>query len=110
MWAARLWGKAEALRETVGAPMPPVYRADYEQAVAATRTALGEEAFDIARTEGRTMELEQVLSAPVSGPLPEAAEARQPSAPPAGRASPAPAGLTAREVEVLRLVAQGPRG
>ena len=27
--AARLWGTAEALREAMGTPLPPVYRADY---------------------------------------------------------------------------------
>ncbi len=44
--AARLWGTAEALHEAEGAPMHPVYCADYEQAMAAVRrTELGEEPF-----------------------------------------------------------------
>jgi predicted ATPase len=30
-WAAQLWGAAEALRERLGTPMPPVDRADYER-------------------------------------------------------------------------------
>jgi len=62
-WAARLWGAAETLRQHSGAPMPPVYRTDYEQAVVAARTALGEEAFATAWNEGRTMPLEQVITA-----------------------------------------------
>ncbi len=62
-WAARLWGAAETLRQHIGAPMPPVYRTDYEQAVVAARTALGEEAFATAWNEGRTMPLEQVITA-----------------------------------------------
>lgn len=32
-WATRLWGTAEALRKAIGAPLPPIERADYEQAV-----------------------------------------------------------------------------
>src|SRR5207302_2106787 len=59
--AARLWGTAEALREAIDAPMPPLDRADYEQALAAAHTALGEEAFASAWAEGRTMTPEQAL-------------------------------------------------
>src|SRR5262249_31502115 len=39
-WAARFWGAAEALREAMGTPIPPVYRADYERSVATARTQL----------------------------------------------------------------------
>jgi predicted ATPase/class 3 adenylate cyclase len=62
IWAARLWGTAEALREGLGTPLPPVYRADYERAVAAARTQLGEQAFATAWAEGRTMTLEQAVN------------------------------------------------
>ncbi len=62
MWAARLWGTAEALREAIGALMHPVYRTEYEQAVAAARTELGEEAFAAAWAEGRTAPVEQVIN------------------------------------------------
>ena len=62
-WAARLWGKAEAQRETYGIPLAPVYRADYEQAVAAARAHLDEQSFRAAWAEGRSMNLEQVLAA-----------------------------------------------
>lgn len=44
-WAARLWGAAEAMRETVGNPIPPAYLHEYQQAVAAAREQLGQEAF-----------------------------------------------------------------
>jgi predicted ATPase/class 3 adenylate cyclase/DNA-binding CsgD family transcriptional regulator len=106
-WAARLWGAAEALRESIGAPLPPVERANYERSVAAARAKLGEQYFAVAWAEGRSMTPEQVLDArgvptlftPNSGEL---------SLPPAQKSSPIyPDGLTAREVEVLRLVAQG---
>ncbi len=60
--AARLWGAAEALREAIGAPMPPVYRADYERAVVTARAQLDEEAFAAAWAGGRTIPLEQVIN------------------------------------------------
>ncbi len=60
--AVGLWGTAEALREAMGAPMHPVYRADYEQAVAAARAQLGEEAFATVWAEGRTTPLEQAIT------------------------------------------------
>jgi predicted ATPase/class 3 adenylate cyclase len=60
--AVGLWGTAEALRQAIGTPMHPVYHADYEQAVAAARTALGEEAFATAWAEGRTTPLEQFIT------------------------------------------------
>ena len=59
--AARLWGTAEALREAIGVLMYPVYLADYEQAVDAARTELGEEAFATAWVQGRTTPVEQVI-------------------------------------------------
>ncbi|SRR6266699_1196301 len=106
-WAARLWGAAEALRDTRGTPLPPVYRADYERSVAAARTQLGEQSFAAAWAKGYTMTPGQVLAAqePVTLPTPISAE---PSSPPPAKPPPtSPDGLTAREVEVLRLLAQG---
>jgi len=60
--AARLWGAAEALRKAIGAPLPPVERAGYEQAVAAARSQGSEEAFTAAWAEGHVLPLEQVLA------------------------------------------------
>jgi hypothetical protein len=62
-WAARLWGAAETLRDGMGTPIPPAYRADYERSVASARSQLGEQAFAAAWEEGRAMTLEQVLAA-----------------------------------------------
>ena len=62
-WAARLWGAAETLRETIGAPIPPVERPAYESSVTAARAQLGEKPFATAWAEGRTMTPEQVLAA-----------------------------------------------
>jgi hypothetical protein len=59
--AARLWGAAETLRETIGTPLPPVERPSYESAAAAARAHLGEHAFAAVWNEGREMTLEQAL-------------------------------------------------
>jgi ATP/maltotriose-dependent transcriptional regulator MalT len=102
-WAARLWGAAEMLRQTIGTPMAPVNRAGYERALATSRQELGEQIFDTAWAQGRAMTPEQALSAQeaVLPPL----EVKQLPVPLA-RETP-PVGLTTREVEVLRLLAQG---
>ena len=100
-----MWGTAEALREAMGTPLPPVYRADYERAVAAARTQLGEKFFVTAWVQGHNMTLEQALAAQtaVRGSI----SAEPLSTPPAKSPPTYPAGLTAREVEVLRLLATG---
>jgi predicted ATPase/DNA-binding CsgD family transcriptional regulator len=107
VWVGRLWGAAEALREAMGTPLPPVYRADYERAITAARKHLGEKAFAAAWAEGRVMTPEQAFAArePLATPTPTLAE--QSSPPPVRVRVTYPDGLTAREVEVLRLVAQG---
>ena len=103
--AARLWGVAETLRESCGIPLTPVERADYEPAVAAARTHLGEQAFAAAWAEGRSMTLDQVLASPGRAAVSILAGHPLTSM---GKPTPAsPAGLTVREVGVLRLVAQG---
>lgn len=102
-WAALLWGAAEALRETIGMAIPPVWRAGHERSAAAVRTHLGEKAFAATWAEGRTMTPEQTLAAQRRAPMP----AEHTTAPPVKAAIPYPAGLSAREVEILRLVAQG---
>jgi predicted ATPase len=61
-WSVRLWGRAEALRDAIGAPLQPIERAGYEQAVAAVCDHLGESAFVAAWTQGRAMTTEQVLA------------------------------------------------
>jgi predicted ATPase/DNA-binding CsgD family transcriptional regulator len=101
-WAARLWGAAESLREVMGAPLPPLWRADYERAVAAARTSLGERECTALWVEGRAMSLEHLLAdrepVPLSSPAPTT---------PSSSAVTPPAGLTPREMDVLRLLAQG---
>src|SRR5579884_2396397 len=104
VWAARLWGAAEVLRKTIGEPVSPVEHAFYERAIMDTRRRLGERAFEAGWDQGRTMTPDQALQAQL--PLP--ALSASPSTSVAGRMPIAyPAGLTVREVEVLRLVAKG---
>ncbi len=106
-WAARLWGTAEAQREAYSTPLPPVYRADYEQAVAAAHTQLGEQTFATAWAEGRTMTPDEVLTVQGAVMVPAPLPTERPSPSPAKAAVIYPNDLTAREVEVLLLVAQG---
>jgi len=106
IWATRLWGAAVALRDTIGAPMPPIKRAGYERAVAAVRIHLGEKAFAAAWSQGRMMTPEQALQArDLHTTLHQSSKGAVVAS--LAKAPPYPAMLTAREVEVLRLVAQG---
>ena len=60
--AARLFGAAESLYIPLRFEMSAKERAEHDQAVAAARAALGEEAFAAAWEEGKRMTLEQVVN------------------------------------------------
>jgi non-specific serine/threonine protein kinase len=60
--AARWWGAAEALRESLGLPLPPNEREEYDRKRSAARKALGEEPFATAWAEGRAMTPEQAVA------------------------------------------------
>jgi len=107
LWAARLWGTAEALRDGMGTPIPPVYRAAYERSVAAARSQLGEQVFATAWAEGRSMTLDQVLGEQGKAEVTTPASTEQPARPNSKPSPSYPDGLTAREVEVLRFIARG---
>ena len=119
LWAARLWGVAEALREAISVPLRSFERAINEWGIAKVRSQLGEEAFATAWAEGRTMTPAEVsLLSPDSAAQERAVEtvgasrADTPSklTQPASTVTSLPnsaAGLTGREVEVLRLLAMG---
>ncbi len=106
-WAARLWGSAEAILEAIGALKHPVYRTSYERAVAHARTQLSERDFAIVWAEGRSMSLEQTLAAQDEVMTSSTITAELPLAPPTKQPVIQHEELTAREVDVLRLVAQG---
>ena len=59
--AARLFGSAERVHETLGWRLPPADQADHDERVASTRAALGESIFAAAWAEGRAMTLEQAI-------------------------------------------------
>ncbi len=96
---------AQALRETIGTPLPSFFQALHEFTLASVRAHLREQAVARAWEEGRTTAPEQALTAQghvtLLEPLPAA------PTPPPKPAATSPAGLTTREVEVLRLLAQG---
>jgi DNA-binding CsgD family transcriptional regulator len=96
----RLFGASEAILENVGTPLYVQIqdRAVYDHAVEELRSYFGEGAFEAAWAEGRAMAPEQAVGYALQPPsVPE-------------QASPSasfPAGLSAREIEVLGLLARG---
>jgi DNA-binding CsgD family transcriptional regulator len=98
-WAAQLWAAAEALRDVLGISIPPVERTEYERTRSLVRVHLGERTFAATWAQGRALTPEQAV----------AAQGQKPLLPSNTAVSPPmyPAGLTAREVEVLRLLAAG---
>jgi DNA-binding NarL/FixJ family response regulator len=106
--AARLWGAASAVRDEIHALLPPAYQADYAPFLAKVRDALGEQAFATAWAEGRAMTLDEAIALAKASPTVEP-EAVPPTTRPtyAARTPPSDYGLTPREFEVLRLVANG---
>ncbi len=57
--AARLYGAAAALRERLGAPLPPCDRAEYQRRLARLRATLGKQALALAWAEGRALSYDQ---------------------------------------------------
>jgi len=102
-WAVRLWSVAHSLREAIGTPLSPIERAVQEHSMAAARIHLGGEMFEATWAQGRTMTLEQALTEQGQATISIA----QSSTPPAKSPATFHDGLTTREIEVLRLVAQG---
>ena len=99
--ATRLFGAAASLREEIGAPRPPAFRAYCERDLATARRQLDEDAFAEARTEGRGMGLQAAIEYALDQPT------GQEQISPVEPAPRHPYGLSAREVEVLRLVTEG---
>jgi predicted ATPase/DNA-binding CsgD family transcriptional regulator len=101
--AARLFGAVEALAEASGIAMRPADRAANERNLAAVRAHLAEPEFVLAWNASRAMSTEQIITEALA----HASQTRQPEEATASLTPLATAGLTGREAEVLRLLAQG---
>jgi tetratricopeptide (TPR) repeat protein len=60
--AAHLFGAADTLREAVGASVLAFYRGDYERAIGAARTALGQQRFESCWTAGRALSPDEAVA------------------------------------------------
>lgn len=114
---ARLRGASEALRELISAPLPARERPDQDRLVTNLRNNLGKDGFAIAWSAGRTMSVVDAIAL-AAALIDQIGEGRpnpaaQPSRPAAVAVSPTADSmeltekLTARELEVLRLIAEG---
>ncbi|MFN8444021.1 MAG: LuxR C-terminal-related transcriptional regulator [Caldilineaceae bacterium] len=102
--AVRLLGTTEALRQVIS----PSYRSAIGAEISALHTQLGDAVFAAVWAEGRALSAEQAidyaLALPTTPALPFLPGVHEPAP---LISSTYPAGLTAREVEVLRLLTQG---
>lgn len=97
--AAQILGAGQALRERIGSPVEAFLYSQLERDTTTLRATLGADAFATNWDAGYAMPLSDAVALALQ-PLPptSADSSQQPSY---------PNGLTAREVDVLRLVAQG---
>jgi predicted ATPase/DNA-binding CsgD family transcriptional regulator/transcriptional regulator with XRE-family HTH domain len=99
--AVRLLGTVAALLSASNQLLDPVARSDYDRSTAAARAHLDEVTFDQVWAAGLALSLKEAIAEAF------ALAASVELAIPDSTLSAYPAGLTPREVEVLRLVAQG---
>lgn len=105
-WTVRLWAAAQGLREAMGCALTPIERQEHEERIAAVRTLLGEENFQIVWKQGLCMTPEQVFSG--RGTVCETTSAPILPARTAEAMTPAPTSkLTRREREVMSLLVEG---
>ncbi len=109
--AARLLGAMESLNDSLGTAHPPGRREELPQAVASARTALGETAWTEAWDAGRALPLTDAVAEAIRVASAAIDPASHAEADVAASAAVVPSversGLTAREEDVLRLLAQG---
>ena len=103
IWAARLFGAAEVLREAMGAPMPQIGRPEYERQVAKVRDVLGDACFAAFWEQGCCMTPGQAFSERDRALSPAYTATRSSAIQSEIKAL----GLTSRELEVLTLLNQG---
>jgi predicted ATPase/DNA-binding NarL/FixJ family response regulator len=97
--AARLLGATAALRDQIGAAIEDWNRSTHERVATLVQAALSPAAFEAAWLAGKTLSLEAVFA--------EALADADPTEAPSTADPALAAGLTEREREVLRLLAQG---
>ncbi len=99
---ALLLGAAHDLRETLQTPLAPVYQAGYARDSEALKKVIGQDAFAQCWAEGRALLLKQVMAIAVAqvhiAETPIHTREHTPNT---------PYNLTARELDVLRLLAEG---
>ncbi len=95
--AVRLFGLAEAQRQSLGLAMPPIDRSAYSTALAQARARLDTRAFDVAWSAGRALTIDQAIEMVARAQSSMASASNAPSTSP----------LTPREREVAVLIARG---
>ena len=80
--AAKLFGTAEALRETLSAPLRPSEGADHDRAVSRVQSLLPTETFASAWTLGRAMTLDQAAAFALESPVARSENEPSPPIPP----------------------------
>lgn len=96
---ARLLGAAERLRERSGCPVPPPDREKRARTIETIRARLTLDAFTEARVAGRQMTLDDAIAYALEPGSPDIPASFVPLSPPSH--------LTKREIDVLRLIADG---
>lgn len=101
--AVRLYSAGSALRERIGFPMYARARQVFERDSVTSRAALGDEAFDAAWEAGQTIPLDEAIAFALN------ADDAVPTSTvtPSPQSAPVVAGLSQRELEVVRLLAEG---
>jgi predicted ATPase/DNA-binding SARP family transcriptional activator/DNA-binding CsgD family transcriptional regulator len=102
--AARLWGAAQKLRETIGTSLSSADFADYERRVVAARAQTDEKEFARAWEKGRITPLEQIIRDTLAQVRATPAITAIPAPPMSAKP---PALLSRREREVVLLIAAG---
>jgi len=106
--AVQFFAAAQTVRDANGYYTPfGIEQPFYERTLAEARNKLGEKTFAAAWTVGLAMTPEQALAAEVQAPLLKEVLRAPPAMSKSAPTLVIPGGLTAREVEVLRLVAMG---
>jgi predicted ATPase/DNA-binding CsgD family transcriptional regulator/Tfp pilus assembly protein PilF len=105
--AARLWGAAQARRDAMGTPRAPLDEASHARDMTGVREHLGEAAWATAWDAGQGLTLEQAVASALDASATAQAAVLVSKTVESSPLLSSPAGLSAREVEVLRLLAAG---